>query len=170
MEDDVEAELLFEADDGEDVVVAVGVVVDGAFAVEDVGEGFEGEVAFERLCRVFPGEVFGAFFLVGLGFEELLADEGGGFAAGAGPGVIADGVGAVGHFDAAGEGAVGEFDGEVFDGVAFAEFEVDGLAGEEVAGAWHEVGGGDAAGAGFVDGGVADVDGVEDADVGLDGG
>lgn len=150
--------------------MAVGVVVDGALAIENVGKGFEGEVALEGLFGIIFLEVLGALFLVDLCFEKFLADEGGGFGAGAGEGaVIANGVSTVGHFYAVGEGAIGEFDGEVFDGISFAEFEVEGLAGEEVAGAGHEVDSGDAAGAGLVDRGVPDVDGVEDADLGLDG-
>ena len=170
VEDDLEAEFLLQSQHGEDVIMPVGVVVHDAFAVEDVGEGFEGEIALEGFVGIVFSKVLGAFLLVGLGVEEALADEGGGFTASAGEGsVVADGIGAVGHLDATGEGAVGELDGEVFDGVSFAEFEVDRLAGEEEAGAGHEVGGGDAAGAGFVDTGVADVDGVERADRGLDG-
>ena len=146
--------------------MTVGVMVDGAFSVEDVGESFKGEIAFEG----FLGISVGALYLVGLGIEEFLAHEGRGFSTGAGEGAgFADGIGAVSHFDPSGERAVGKFDGEVFDGASFAEFEVNRLAGKEMAGAGHKVDGGDATGAGFIDGGVTDVDGIHNTDFGLDG-
>ena len=169
VEDDFESEFFLQSENSEDVIVTVGVVVNDAFTIENVGEGFESEVAIEGFVGIVLGEVLGALFLVSLGVEETLANEGGGLAAGAGEGGVADGVGAVGHLDAAGEGAVGEFDGEVLHGVSVTEFEVERLTGHEVAGTGHEVDGGDASGAGFGDAGVTDVDGVEDADFGLDG-
>lgn len=170
MEDNFKSEFFFQTENGEDVVVAMGVVMDGTFAIEDVSEGFESEVTFEGFLGIVFFEMFGAFLLVGLGIEEFLADEGGGLSSGAGEGAgFADRVGAVGHLDPTGVGSVFQFDGEVFDGISFAEFEVDCLAGEEVAGARHEIDGGDAAGAGFIDRGVTDVDGIHNTDFGLDG-
>lgn len=166
MEDDFETELFLEAKDSQDVIVTVGVMMDGAFSVEDVGESFKGEIAFEG----FLGISFGALYLVGLCVEEFLAHEGRRFSTSAGEGTgFADGIGAVSHLDPSGERAVGALDGEVFHGVASAEFEVDRLAGKEMAGAGHEVDGGDATGAGFIDGGVTDVDGIHNTDFGLDG-
>ena len=97
-----------------------------------------------------------------------MAHEGRGFSTGAGERTgFADGIGAVSHLDPSGERAVGEFDGEVFHVVSFAEFEVDRLAGKEMTGAGHELDGGDATGAGFIDGRVMDVDGIDDTDFGL---
>ena len=114
--------------------MTVGVMMDGAFSVEDVGESFKGEIAFEG----FLGISFGALHLVGLCVEEFLAHEGRRFSTGAREGAgFADGIGAVSHLDSSGERSVGEFDGEVFHGVSFAEFEVDRLAGKEMAGAGH---------------------------------
>ena len=75
VEDDFEPELFLKPENGEDVVVTVGVMVDGAFSVENVGERFEGEIALDG----FVGISFGALLLVGLGIEEFLADEGADF-------------------------------------------------------------------------------------------
>ena len=168
MEHDFEAEFLLHAEHGEDVVVAVGVVLDDAFAVEHVDEHLHREVTRGEFLGVALGAL--DLGLVFLGLDELVADERGGLGAGAGEVAgAAHGVGAVGHLEAAGGGAVGELDEQVVDDAAVAQLQVEGLAADEMAGAGHDVDGGEAAGLRLLDGVVLHVDGIEHAHVGLDG-
>ena len=57
---------------------------------------------------------------------------------------------------------------QVVDGAAVAQLEIDRLPAEQMARAGHDVDGGDAAGLRLLEAGVADVDGVQHADIGLD--
>lgn len=57
---------------------------------------------------------------------------------------------------------------EIVDGAGLAEFEIKRLTADEMAGAGHDVDARDAAGAGFLEGGVADIERVEHAGIGLD--
>ena len=167
VQDDRVAELLGDPEGGEDVVVAVGVVLHDALAVEHLDEFLQGEVAGRHFFRVAVGAP--DFFPVFLRLDVLLADERGGLGAGAGERGAADGVGAVGHLEAAGVGAVGELDQQAVDGGGGAELEVEGLAADEVAGAGHDVDRGEAAGPGLLEGRIAGVDRVEHPGVRLEG-
>ena len=80
-----------------------------------------------------------------------------------------EGVGAIGHFHPAGHAAIRQGDQHAFDRVGIAEFRVNGLAGDEVTGTGHQVGGGDATGLGALDGGVTSVDAVEGTQLRLNG-
>src|SRR5207249_1414719 len=81
-----------------------------------------------------------------------------------------DRVGAVGHLHPTGVATVGVAIGEIIDRVALAELEVDRLPAEQVTGAGHDVDRRDPAGAGLCDAGVAHVDRIAHAHVGLNGG
>ena len=154
LKDDAEAELAFEAEDGGDVVGAVGVVVDDAFAVEHFDEGLLAEIAGGAFADVVTGG--GDLIAVGCGVDEELAHDGGGFVRGcpargrcrASLVPLAIFMPPIGRPSAsrmnissmvpAGRG-----------------FDVDGLAAVEVAGAGHDVERGESAGEGAFESGVA---------------
>ncbi len=163
---DLEAQLLREAQDGENVIMAMRVVLDDAFAVEYLDQLLESEIAWRQLVGVALGA--GDLVAVFLGLDILFADERGGLGAGAGERRGLDGIGAVGHLESAGIGAVGELNEQVVDGTGLAEFQIERLAADEMAGAGHDIDGGDAAGAGLLDGGITDIERIEHAGVGLD--
>ncbi len=167
MQDELEIEFLGKPDGGEDVVVAVRVELDGAFAFEHLDQTLHAQIARRQLGGIALG---GADFIaILLGLDELFADQGDGLGASSGEGGGTAGIGAVGHFHAAGDASIGEPDEHFVDGVGIAQLEVERLAAEQMAGSGHDVGGGDAAGAGLFDIGIADIDGVENARIGLDG-
>lgn len=170
LQHNVKAEFTFESKDGENVVVAMGVVLNGAAAGEDFPEGLETEVTGGQFFWIISGG--DDLFLVFLRGDEGFAHESGGLGAAARElGILGlfERVGAVGHFDSAGHAAVRKGDQHAFDRVGITEFGVDGLAGDEVTRARHEVGGGDAAGLSSLDGGVAGVDAVESTQPRLNG-
>ena len=167
LESHPEAELLREPQHGQDVVVAVGVEVDHALALEDLDERLQAEVAGGPLRGVLPRVP--ELLPVLLRLHELLAHEGGRLGPRAREGRLAPRVGAVGHLHAAEEAGLRVGDEEIVDRAPRAELQVEGLAREEVARAGHDVDGGDAPGPRLLEARVAHVDGVESANVGLQG-
>jgi hypothetical protein len=148
-----EAELLLQAQHGEDVVGAVRVVVHDALALEHLDQRFEAEVAFGQLARITGRG--GDLLLVVACAVELRAHQRRRLAARAGERRVALRIGAVRHLDAARVAAVGVLDGDLVDGAAVAQLQVDRLARQQVARARHHVGGGDAAGLRLLDAGIA---------------
>ncbi len=103
-----EAELLRQAQHGHDVVVAVGVVMHDALALQHLDQCFLGEVAVGEFAVV----ALGGFGLaqVFLGGDEAIAHDRGGFPARARERRIALRVGAVRHLHAAQRPAIGVAD------------------------------------------------------------
>ena len=146
----------------------MAVEVDRAFLFEHLDERFEAHIAFDLLAGVL-------LRLVLAGFHKLLALECRDFHTGERSLLfvlaVALGVLAVGHFEAAENLASirkAAGDSHVFDGAA-AELHVEGLPADDVAGAGHDVGGGDAAGGGHADAGIVGLHGVEGANAALNG-
>ena len=146
----------------------MAVEVDRAFLFEYLDERFEVHIAFDLLASVLLGLVFA-------GLDELLALECRDLHTGERSLLlvlaVTLGVLAVGHFEAAENlASVGEpaVDAHFFDGAA-AELHVDGLPADDVAGAGHDVGGGDASGGGHADAGIVGLHGVEGANAALNG-
>ena len=99
VQDHAEAELLGQAQDGEDVVVTVRVVVHDALAIEHLDQRFERQVALGELLWI--ARRARDLVAVGLGRDELLAHERGRLRAGAGERRVAAAVRAVRHLDPA---------------------------------------------------------------------
>jgi hypothetical protein len=160
-----EAELLREAQHGEHVVGAVGVVLHDAPAVHHRQQRFLVEVAVGALGGVAARRLqLAPVFLrlhVGLAHQRRR------LAARAGEGRVALAVGAVGHLHAAHRLAVRPAVAHGLHRVGVQVLEVDGLAAHEVAAAAHHVEAGDAAGLRALEAGVADVHRVELARVRL---
>ena len=163
VEHDPEAKLLAEAEDGEDVISSVAVVVNDATSLETFDERFQFEVA----GRTFRDVRIGELPLIFAGRGELLSNNRRRLAPRAGERRIALGVGAVGHLQADKRVPGGIALEQFLNRVDPAELDVDRLPGDEEPGAGHDVERCQAAGAGLAEPGVAGVDRVEDPHVGL---
>ena len=158
LDDDPEAELLLEPEDGGDVVVAVGVMLDDPVASQHLGQRLHAQVALRRFAAVLAvlfrlGLCGGHLLAVLRGLVVEVADQGRGLGAGAGEGRRADRVRAVRHLHAAADAVERIVAVEpVLDRAgAVAQLDVGGLPGHQVAGARHDVGRRDAARTGAPD-------------------
>ncbi len=171
LQNDLEAELLAEANRSHDVVGAMAMEVDGALFLQDLHERIEIDVALRRR-RLFAGglrfvEAVPLAF-VRLSFRQHLALQGGDLHArvrglSLGP-VNALGVLAVGELDAS-QNSPGD-DAHGFDDGSF-QADVEGLPADGIAGAGHDIGDGDAAGEGHANARIVRVNGVDSAQAGL---
>ena len=161
-----EAELLLQPQHGQDVVLAMGVMVHDALAVEHLDQRLETEVAFGQLGRVAGG--FGDLAPVVARTMELGAHQRRRLATRAGERWVALRIGAVRHLDAAGGTAVGVAHQQVVDGAPVAQLQIDGLARQQMTAARHHVDGGDATGLRLLDAGIERIDRIECPHLGLD--
>ena len=132
MEHPAKTEFFFEPEDGEDVVMAMGVVMDHASTFQDFHHGFHLQVARGHFVRITPARATAAG---NAGPPRKGRASWRTARAGSREGSAAQGVGSVGHLDAAvirGDIGVEE---HVIDGAGLAQLEVTRLT-LTVAAAW----------------------------------
>ena len=161
-----EAELLGEAQNGQDIVVAVCVMVDHTGPVQDLQQSFHPQVACGSLILTLC--LLGATPVV-LRLEKLLPHQR------RRPGSCTrkrrrtTRVRPVGHLHAARDLSVRAIDSELIDCRAVPKFQIDGLTAQQMTRARHHVRGRDPPGLRFLQPRVTNVDRVEDTNIRMEG-
>ena len=130
MQNDFEAELLLETKNREDVIVAMGMMMDSPLPFENVSQSLESEVTLEGFLWLLLLMLL-ALLKIGLGIHKFLANEGRRLTTSSWKRTtIADRISSIRHLNSIRQRTVRELDRKIINDVSFTKFQVNRLTGE----------------------------------------